>query len=270
MADGFNQLDQQLADSGYDEGLPDSFPPRPDIDERPIQIAHANIWSRFAAVTGLVSTLAGAALLAHAIAPSRLGVIGQVGISAWVGVSVGFALLTIILVAIARHSGPVPINRPSVGSTGIILLICGMLLTVAGLLIAYSSPKGIIKAPERDEAPISSPQAMTGGIDKAAGQCASGWHDISLGGYVGISQARYCTDTTMAYVVFDNDSAASLAKGPIRARVPDLLSRYGGGLQPQDLWLLTGKRWMVVGSKTQVTGLQGQWGGQAEPLISQR
>ena len=270
MADGFNQLDQRLADSGYDEGLPASYPPRPDIDERPIQIAHANIWSRFAAVTGLVSALAGAALLAHAIAPSRLGVIGQVGISAWVGVSVGFALLTIILVAIARHSGPVPINRPSVGSTGIILLICGMLLTVAGLLIAYSSPKGIIKAPERDEAPISSPQAMTGGIDKAAGQCASGWHDISLGGYVGISQARYCTDTTMAYVVFDNDSAASLAKGPIRASVPDLLSRYGGGLKPQDLWLLTGKRWMVVGSKTQVTGLQGQWGGQAEPLISQR
>ena len=269
MADGFNQLDQRLADSGYDEGLPASYPPRPDIDERPIQIAHANIWSRFAAVTGLVSALAGAALLAHAIAPSRLGVIGQVGISAWVGVSVGFALLTIILVAIARHSGPVPINRPSVGSTGIILLICGMLLTVAGLLIADSSPKGIIKAPERDEAPISSSQAMTGGIDKAAGQCASGWHDISLGGYVGISQARYCTDTTMAYVVFDNDSAASLAKGPIRARVPDLLSRYGGGLKPQDLWLLTGKRWMVVGSKTQVTGLQGQWGGQAEPLMSQ-
>ena len=268
MADGFNQLDQRLADSGYDEGLPDSYPPRPDIDERPIQIAHANIWSRFAAVTGLVSALAGAALLAHAIAPSRLGVIGQVGISAWVGVSVAFALLTIILVVIARHSGAVT-NRPSVGSTGIILLICGTLLTVAGLLIANSSPKGIIKAPERDEAPISSPQAMSGDIDKAAGQCASGWHDISLGGYVGISQARYCTDTTMAYVVFDNDSAASLAKGPIRARVPDLLSRYGGGLRPQDLWLLTGKRWMVVGSKTQVTGLQGQWGGQAEPLMSQ-
>ena len=269
MADGFNQLDQRLADSGYDEGLPASYPPRPDIDERPIQIAHANIWSRFAAVTGLVSALAGAALLAHAIAPSRLGVIGQVGISAWVGVSVAFALLTIILVVIARHSGTVP-NRPSVGSTGIILLICGMLLTVAGLLIANSSPKGIIKAPERDEAPISSPQAMSGAIDRAAGQCASGWHDISLGGYVGISQARYCTDTTMAYVVFDNDSAASLAKGPIRARVPDLLSRYGGGLRPQDLWLLTGKRWMVVGSKTQVTGLQSQWGGQAEPLMSQQ
>ena len=269
MADGFNQLDQRLADSGYDEGLPASYPPRPDIDERPIQIAHANIWSRFAAVTGLVSALAGAALLAHAIAPSRLGVIGQVGISAWVGVSVAFALLTIILVVIARHSGTVP-NRPSVGSTGIILLICGMLLTVAGLLIANSSPKGIIKAPERDEAPISSPQAMSGDIDRAAGQCASGWHDISLGGYVGISQAQYCTDTTMAYVVFDNDSAASLAKGPIRARVPDLLSRYGGGLRPQDLWLLTGKRWMVVGSKTQVTGLQSQWGGQAEPLMSQQ
>ncbi|MCT6900846.1 MAG: hypothetical protein M3Z40_07345, partial [Bifidobacterium sp.] len=257
-----------LADSGYDEGLPASYPPRPDIDERPIQIAHANIWSRFAAVTGLVSALAGAALLAHAIAPSRLGVIGQVGISAWVGVSVAFALLTIILVIIARHSGPVP-NRPSVGSAGIILLISGMLLTLAGLLIAGSSPKGIIKAPARDEAPISSPQAMTGGIDKAVGQCASGWHDISPGGYVGISQARYCTDTTMAYVVFDNDSAASLAKGPIRASVPDLLSRYGGGLQPKDLWLLTGKRWMVVGSKAQVTGLQSQWGGQAEPLMGQ-
>ena len=268
MADGFNQLDQRLADSGYDEGLPASYPPRPDIDERPIQIAHANIWSRFAAVTGLVSALAGAALLAHAIAPSRLGVIGQVGISAWVGVSVAFALLTIILVIIARHSGPVP-NRPSVGSAGIILLISGMLLTLAGLLIAGSSPKGIIKAPARDEAPISSPQAMTGGIDKAVGQCASGWHDISPGGYVGISQARYCTDTTMAYVVFDNDSAASLAKGPIRASVPDLLSRYGGGLQPKDLWLLTGKRWMVVGSKAQVTGLQSQWGGQAEPLMGQ-
>ena len=139
MADGFNQLDQRLADSGYDEGLPASYPPRPDIDERPIQIAHANIWSRFAAVTGLVSALAGAALLAHAIAPSRLGVIGQVGISAWVGVSVAFALLTIILVIIARHSGPGP-NRPSVGSAGIILLICGMLLTLAGLLIANSSP----------------------------------------------------------------------------------------------------------------------------------
>ena len=268
MADGFNQLDQRLADSGYDEGLPASYPPHPGMDERPIQIAHANIWSRFAAVTGLVSALAGAALLAHAIAPSRLGVIGQVGISAWVGVSVAFALLTIILVVIARHSGPVP-NRPSVGSAGIILLICGMLLTAAGLLIANSSPKGIIKAPARDEAPTSSPQAMTGDIDTAVGKCASGWHDIGLDGYVGISQARYCTDTTMAYVVFDNDSAASLAKGPIRARVPDLLSRYGGGLQPQDLWLLTGKRWMVVGSKAQVTGLQSQWGGQAEPLMGQ-
>ena len=266
MADGFNQLDQRLADSGYDEGLPASYPPRPDIDERPIQIAHANIWSRFAAVTGLVSALAGAALLAHAIAPSRLGVIGQVGISAWVGVSVAFALLTIILVIIARHSGPGP-NRPSVGSAGIILLICGMLLTLAGLLIASSSPKGIIKAPARDDAPIGSPQAMTDGIDKAVGQCASGWHDVSLGGYVGISQAQYCTDTTMAYVVFDNDSAATLAKGPIRARVPDLLSRYGGGLQPQDLWVLTGKRWMVVGSRTQVTEVQGQWGGQVEPFM---
>ncbi|MBH9984049.1 hypothetical protein [Bifidobacterium asteroides] len=266
MADGFNQLDQRLADSGYDEGLPASYPPRPDIDERPIQIAHANIWSRFAAVTGLVSALAGAALLAHAIAPSRLGVIGQVGISAWVGVSVAFALLTLILVVIARHSGPVP-NRPSVGSAGIILLICGMLLTLAGLLIASSSPKGIIKAPARDDAPIGSPQAMTDGIDKAAGQCASGWHDVSLGGYVGISQAQYCTDTIMAYVVFDNDSAATLAKGPIRARVPDLLSRYGGGLQPQDLWMLTGKRWMVVGSRTQVTEVQGQWGGQVEPFM---
>ena len=104
MADGFNQLDQQLTDGEYGEGLPAAYPPGPYVDERPVQVQHANIWARLAIITGLVSVLAGLALLAHAVAPTRLGVIGRVAISAWAGASLGFALLTVVLVIVARHT----------------------------------------------------------------------------------------------------------------------------------------------------------------------
>jgi len=272
MADGFNQLDQQLMDGEYGEGLPAAYPPDPYIDERPVQVQHANIWARLAIITGLASVLAGLALLAHAVAPTRLGVIGRVAISAWAGASLGFALLTVVLVIVARHTYMPAGRSRSLGSGGIVLLLCGVLFTVAGLVIAEGHPQGLIKAKEVDAAPIDSAQAMTQGIDRAVGSCSSGWQEAGVDRFVGVSHFRYCASNKVAYMVFNNDSAASLAKGPIRSQAANLLDRYGGGeaLSASDMRLLSGKRWVVIGNADQMSRLQADWGGQMQSLESER
>lgn len=272
MADGFNQLDQQLTDSEYDQGLPVAYSPSSDTDERPIQFQHANVWGRFAMVTGLVSALAGLAMLAHAIAPARLGVIGQVAVSAWAGVSLGFALLTVVMVIIAKHADTTTDRHRAVGSAGIILLLCGILFTVAGVIIANGHPQGLIRAKEIDTAPIDSAQAMTRGIDRAAGTCASGWQDGYTGSFVGISQFRFCPSNKVGYVVFSDDSSASLAKGPILSQGRKLMDKYTGsqGFSASDRRLLSGKRWVVIGNTDQMTKLQTDWGGHMDSLESDK
>lgn len=272
MADGFNQLDQQLTDSEYDQGLPAAYPPSSDTDERPIQFQHANVWGRFAIVTGLVSLLAGLALLAHAIAPTRLGVIGQVAVSAWAGASLGFAILTVVLVIIARHTDTSTGRHRTVGSAGIILLLCGVLFTVTGVILADGHPQGLIKAKEVDAAPIGSAQAMSRDIDRAVGTCASGWQDADVDGVVGVSWFRFCASNKMGYLVFSNDSAASLVEGPVRSRSAELIDKYSGGqgLPVADIQVLSGKRWMVIGNRGQMTRLQADWGGHMDSLASNK
>lgn len=269
MADGFNQLDQRLEESQYEQGPPASYPPRPDTDDRPIQFQHANVWGRFAVVTGLVSALAGLALLAHAIAPRRLGIIGQVAVSAWAGVSLGFALVTVALVIIARHTDPGEGRSHKVGTAGIVLLLCGILFTLAGFIISSGQPDGFIREKKVDRAPIDSAQTMTREMDQILGPCPSDWKDMDPDGLVGVSQIRFCSGSKVGYVVFSNDSAASLAKGPIRSQVGRLMDQYGGQEVPiEDLRVLSGKRWMVVGNREQVNKLQAAWGGQIETLDS--
>lgn len=272
MADGFNQLDQRLMDGEHDEGLPAAYPPRPDTDERPIQFQHANVWARFALVTGVVSVLSGLALLAHAIAPTRLGVIGQVAVSAWAGASLGFALLTVVLVIIARQTDSSDGGRRSVGSGGIVLFLCGVLCTVAGLVIADGHPQGLIKAKDVDAAPIGSAQAMSKGIDRAVGVCSSGWQEAGADGFAGVSDFRFCASNKIGYMVFSNDSAASLARGPIRSQAVNLVERYGGGevLSESDIRLLSGKRWVVIGNTDQMARLRSDWGGHMDSLQSNK
>jgi len=78
--------------------------------------------------------------------------------------------------------------------------------------------------------------------------------------------------THMTKRVFNNDSAASLAKGPIRSQAANLLDRYGGGeaLSASDMRLLSGKRWVVIGNADQMSRLQADWGGQMQSLESER
>lgn len=266
MADGFEYLDDRLED-GADGVPPVSYPPRRQGYRPSDGYAQPNVWSRFAAVTGLVSGLSGLAFMLHALAPAKLSHLGKVADSAWIGVSLGFAFLTLILVIVARHADTVPRGRRRVGSTGIVLLLCGILFTLGGVLAGNVIPQGVAKQPLPDHAPTTSVPSMNQGIDRAVQTCGSGWKDPGLQSYPGVSQAQYCKSNMMGYVVFDNPSFLSMYQPSIRGKIKDLIGQYGDNAPKDTDWsLLTGGKWLVFGTKDQMLKVQKQWGGTLTPI----
>ncbi|RBP99597.1 hypothetical protein [Bifidobacterium xylocopae] len=249
MADDFESFNTALAG-----GAPNGRPPRAGR-------SHANGWSRCAGAAGLLSALGGAGLTVDAVAPGRIPGFQSVRPAVWVGLSVGFAALSLLLVVLARLR-PSARGRRSVGAAGIVLLVCGLLFTGCGLLLERSFPEGLIKAPIRDEAPVDQPDAMDRGIDKAVRPCTAGWQSMSVGDYPGVSVVRYCKDPSVAWASFDNGSAVSIYRAPVQGKFKELVSKRGGAQANADWCLLSGGRWMVVGLRADMVRLQAAWGGE--------
>ena len=127
-------------------------------------------------------------------------------------------------------------------------------------------PQGLIQ-PDNDKAPADDITQMQQGIEQTSGKCTSGWQGVDTGGVPGITTVQMCTDTRVAFVAFDSDTAAAVGKVPIASKVAELLSQHADDARAQGDWrLLSGKRWVVFGEASKMTALQQQWGGDLDTV----
>ncbi|MBM6700226.1 hypothetical protein H7U32_07970 [Bifidobacterium pullorum subsp. saeculare] len=215
-----------------------------------------------ASAVGVLAMLAGLASAIHEIAPGAIGVLKPVP-GRWIALTAGvLVVLTIVLIAVARHHTPWQTSRTSVGTGGIVALLAAVLLLVVGVAVGILFPQGIVKEAVRDDAPISSTQEMKAGLEAAGGPCAGGWTDIPTSGYPGIASASACMDTTDAYAVFDSPAAAAMGQGLVRGQIVGLLDDHADKLPAGTEWrLLSGKEWMAFGPRQTMEKLQRAWGG---------
>lgn len=223
----------------------------------------AAAWGTIFAVMSLCAALV---VLVHAVAPAALPApVGDQALMVGMGV---MALVAIVLGVVARRAARgLHGRRRHRGATAVILVIFAVLILVLGVLVGRAVPGGVIKPPVRDEAPASSVQGMKAGVERAAGQCSGGWHDIEVSGYPGVEAASYCKDTRTAFVTFDSEASASMDRGLVKSAITQQLEGHADDARAKGDWrMLYAGRWMAVGDRQAMTALKGLWGGSQETV----
>lgn len=213
------------------------------------------------AITGLAAVLSGAAAAARAIAPKMLPVIEGQPTSTWLVTAIAASIITIILIIVARITAPYGRKRSAATTWGVIAVVLALLLSCLGFLVGNMFSDGIVKPAVRDEAPISDTAAMQKGMEGVFGACTSDWQNINASQYPGVKSIYLCTQTRVAYAVFDNDSAINLYKGPLATQASKLLDQHSGEVGSTKYAMLIGKRWVIVGEQSKIEKLQRSWGG---------
>lgn len=220
-----------------------------------------------ATLVGVLAMLAGLASATHEIAPAAIGVLQPVP-GRWIAAIAGaLVVVTIVLIATARHSLPRTSSRTSVGNGGVIALLAAILLLVLGIVVGILFPKGIVQPPVRDSAPVTSVQQMKSGLEAAAGPCTDGWVDIPTGGYPGVGAASACKATTVAYATFDSSAMERLYRGAIQGEILKMFADHADQAPANVSWrLLSGGRWVAFGPQPAMEKLQQAWGGTITPV----
>ncbi|NMM99240.1 hypothetical protein [Bifidobacterium olomucense] len=226
----------------------------------------SRLFSRLAAVSGVLAVLVALASDVHEIAPDAVpamtGVPGRyIALTAAVLIAV-----TVLMVITARATMPKYATHGGVGAGGIVALVAAMLCLTVGVAVGVLFPEGLIHQ-SNDKAPVDDTSQMEQGIEQAAGACTGGWQGLDTGGVPGVTTVQMCAEPRVAFVSFESPAAAAVGAPPMRSGIVSLLNQYSTDERAQGDWqLLSGERWMVFGENEAMTALQQQWGGTMEAM----
>lgn len=220
-----------------------------------------------AAIVGVLAIVAAGALAVRATAPAFVPLLQPIGKRVLAIVAVLLMALALVLIIAARHVLPPRVSHHGVASGGIMAMLVAVLLLAFGLVVGVLFRDGLIRPHVRDEAPVGDTESMEWSMARVTGECANGWQDIDVSGYPGVDAASVCPDTRVAFVTFDNETAAELGKPLVKTKITGLLEGYADDERAQGDWrLLTGGKWMAFGDKTSMEALEYEWGGMLESV----
>lgn len=221
----------------------------------------SGVWGKLCAVSGTLAVLAGAALVCRAVAPAAVPVLSGVSLHSLMLMGVALAVLTVVLVVVARVRASSRNRHTRSTVWGILAIVLSLMLVGGGLAVNTIFPDGIIQPPVRDEAPVGDAAAMRQGVESAFGACVDGWQTVDASSYPGVESIDYCIGTRVAYATFDGDSMIGLYTPAIRSKASELLSQHSGEAGDTQWASLAGGRWIIVGNKEGAERLHRAWGG---------
>ena len=214
-----------------------------------------------AAVAGLLIAVAAAM---RAVAPQSLAWLQGVQIRRTAISSLVAVAAAVLLVIIARTVARIRSERHGAGSSAIIIAVCAVMVAGGSLLVAQLFPEGIVRPSVSDAAPINDDEQMQHDIEQIAGACTSGWQQIAVGDYPGVSAIALCTDSRVGYITFSSKAAAAIYAAPAQQKIAEVLDQraaQANETQSPQWELLTGDQWIAVGDHAHMLALQQQWGG---------
>ncbi|WP_163198559.1 MULTISPECIES: hypothetical protein [Bifidobacterium] len=218
-------------------------------------------WNPLCAVAGILTVLAGLAVAIRGVAPQMVPVVKDQTLTTWTIIAGVLAVLTLVLVIVARVTAPAGHRRSAASSWGILAIVLALLMMCAGLVTSNLFSEGVVKPEVRDEAPISNTEEMQSGVEGVFGACTTKWQSVNASQYPGVKAIYLCKQTRVAYAIFDNSSAIGLYKAPLATQASKLLDQYSGEVGSTKYAMLIGKQWILVGEQSKIEKLQHSWGG---------
>jgi hypothetical protein len=227
------------------------------------QVRRSTPLSRIAVLIGIAAVITSGLFLAHAVAPAKITLLNNgFGTIKVAMAAAALSALALVLGIVARCTVPRFQRSNVTGSWSIVCFVCTLLLLAGGFVVQNLFPTGIVKETVRDEAPTSSVAAMEQEMERNSGTCTDGWQAMGVSEYPGVSSIEACKNPRMAFIVFSNESAASLYRGAAEQKIASLLNEYSDKSEAQGDWrILNGKQWLAFAQASEITKLQRSWGG---------